>query len=147
MHFYALVPLSSPAILYTPHLHPQNWKKRRLSLQDDIDTMNDKLDTLSRKLENTSKEIKEKSEAIETAELNLAAAKLNEENHYKAMKERIKFMYEGGSISLLQVLLSSESMADFLNNAEYVTLISDYDRDMLEELQNIRENVEKSRTH
>ncbi len=118
-------------------------EEKTSELQDDIDTMNDKLDTLSRKLENTSKEIKEKSEAIETAELNLAAAKLNEENHYKAMKERIKFMYEGGSISLLQVLLSSESMADFLNNAEYVTLISDYDRDMLEELQNIRENVEK----
>lgn len=112
-------------------------------LQDDIDTMNDKLDTLSKKLEDTSSEIKGKAKEIETAQLDLAAAKLNEENHYKAMKERIKFMYEGGSISLLQVLLSSESMADFLNNAEYVTLISDYDRDMLTELQNIRKNVEE----
>ena len=118
-------------------------EEKASELKDDIDTMNDKLDTLGRQLEDTSSEMKKKAKAIETAQLDLAAAKLNEENHYEAMKERIKFMYEGGSISLLQVLLSSESMADFLNNAEYVTLISDYDRDMLNELQNARENVEK----
>ncbi len=112
-------------------------------LQDDIDTMNNELDTLSTKLEKTSARIKKKADEIETAQLDLAAAKLNEANHYKAMKERIKFMYEGGNLSLLQVLLNSESMADFLNNAEYVTLISDYDRDMLSELQTARENVEK----
>lgn len=112
-------------------------------LQDDIDTMNDKLDTLSTKLENTSAKLKKKADEIETAKLDLAAAKLNETNHYEAMKERIKFMYEGGNLSLLQILLSSESMADFLNNAEYVTLISDYDRNMLAELQTARENVEK----
>ncbi len=52
-------------------------------------------------------------------------------------------MYEGGNLSLLQILLSSESMADFLNNAEYVTQISDYDRDMLTEFQDICANVEK----
>ena len=112
-------------------------------LQDDIDTMNDKLNTLSTKLENTSAKLKKKADEIETAKLDLAAAKLNETNHYEAMKERIKFMYEGGNLSLLQILLSSESMADFLNNAEYVTLISDYDRNMLAELQTARENVEK----
>lgn len=121
-------------------------EEKTSELQDDIDTMNDKLDTLGRQLEDTSSEIKEKAKAIEKAQLDLAAAKLNEENYYKAMKERIKFMYEGGSLSLLQVLLSSESMADFLNNAEYVTIISDYDRNMLSELQNIRENVEKKQS-
>lgn len=112
-------------------------------LQDDIDTMNNELDTLSTKLEKTSARIKKKADEIETAKLDLAAAKMNETNHYEAMKERIKFMYEGGNLSLLQILLNSESMADFLNNAEYVTLISDYDRNMLSELQTARENVEK----
>lgn len=118
-------------------------EEKTSELQDDIDTMNNKLDSLGEQLEDTSSKIKEKAQSIETAQLDLAAAKLNEENQYKTMKKRIKFMYEGGSLSLLQVLLSSESMADFLNNAEYVTLISDYDRDMLTELQNIRENVEE----
>lgn len=118
-------------------------EQKTTELQDDIDTMNNELDTLSTKLEDTSSKIRKKAKEIEAAELDLASAKLNEKNHYKAMKERIRFMYEGGSLSLLQILLSSESMADFLNNAEYVTMISDYDRDMLTEFQAIRENVEE----
>ena len=59
------------------------------------------------------------------------------------MKDRIKFMYEGGGTSLVQILLTSESMGDFLNKAEYVATISQYDRKMLEELQQVRSNVEK----
>ncbi len=118
-------------------------EQKTTELQDDIDTMHNELDALSSKLEDTSSKVKEKAKELEAAGLDLASAKLNEKNHYKAMKERIRFMYEGGNLSLLQVLLSSESMAEFLNNAEYVTMISDYDRDMLTELQNIRENVEE----
>ncbi len=118
-------------------------EQKTSELQDDIDTMNNELDTLSSRLEDTSSRIRKKAKEIENAKLDLASAKLNEKNHYKAMKERIRFMYEGGNISLLQILLTSESMSEFLNNAEYVTMISDYDRNMLNELQHIRENVEE----
>ena len=118
-------------------------EKRTTELQDDVDTITGELDSLGTELEDTAAELKTKADELETAELELAAARLNEEKHYTAMKERIKFMYEGGNLSLLQILLSSESMADFLNNAEYVTQISDYDRDMLTEFQDICANVEK----
>lgn len=112
----------------------------------DADIMISELDSLSTKLKNTSKKIKKKATELEDAELKLAAARLNEESHYKAMKERIKFMYEGGSLSLLYVLLSSGSMAEFLNNAEYVTRISDYDRNMLTDFVKVRQNVEEQQT-
>ncbi len=60
------------------------------------------------------------------------------------MKDRIKFMYEGGGASLVQILLTSEKYGRFfLNKAEYVATISKYDRSMLEELQQVRANVEK----
>lgn len=55
-------------------------------------------------------------------------------------------MYEEGNISLLNTLFSSKSMADFLNKAEYVTTISEYDRDMLEELRTVRADVEKKQS-
>lgn len=112
-------------------------------LQEDVDTITDELDNLGGELNDTAEKLKAKAEELEAAKLELAVARLNEEKHYNAMKERIKFMYEGGNLSLLQILLSSESMADFLNNAEYVTQISDYDRDMLSEYQDVCANVEK----
>ena len=47
------------------------------------------------------------------------------------MKKRIVYMYENGSASMLELLLSSEDLAQFLNRAENIAQISLYDRDML----------------
>ena len=49
------------------------------------------------------------------------------------MKSRIQFLYENGSESLWMSLLNAESMSDFINRAEYVKAISSYDREKLEE--------------
>ena len=52
-------------------------------------------------------------------------------------------MYETGNTSLLQIIFSSESMGDFLNKAEFVKNITEYDRNMLDELQKVHELVAK----
>lgn len=112
-------------------------------LETELNDLNQELSDLTDELESTSAQIEDMSAQIETAKLDLASAELNVENQYEAMKDRIKFMYEGGSSSLLHVLLSSESMSDFLNNAEYITVISEYDRSMLDNLRLICSDVEK----
>ena len=101
-------------------------------LRNDLNDLNSQLSSLSADLDAASAQIEELSAEVEKAKLDLAAAQLNEAAQYDAMKDRIKFMYEGGNLSLLQILFSSENMADFLNKAEYVTTISTYDRAMLE---------------
>ena len=116
------------------------------NLQGELDNLNSQLSSLSAELDSTSAEIESLSAEVEKAKLDLAAAQLNESLQYDAMKERIQFMYEGGSTSLLQILFSSDSMADFLNKAEYVSTISEYDRSMLDELRKIRVSVEKKQT-
>ena len=44
---------------------------------------------------------------------------------------------------LLQIIFSSESMGDFLNKAEFVKNITEYDRNMLDELQQVHDLVAK----
>lgn len=117
-------------------------KKKTESLQGELSSLNTELEALSDELVETSSKIQKMSEKVEKLKLDLAAAKLNEESQYKAMSERIKFMYEGGSMSLLHILFSSETMGDFLNNAEYVTTISDYDRNMLKDYQTATFDIE-----
>ena len=60
----------------------------------------------------------------------------------KSMKKRIKYMYENGSGQLIAVLLESKDITDFLNKAEYISTISEYDRDMLKKFQDIVAEVE-----
>ena len=112
-------------------------------LKDDLKDLNSQLSSLSAELDDASAQIEQLSAEVEKAKLDLAAAELNEEAQYDAMKNRIKFMYEGGNLSLLEILFSSDNMGDFLNKAEYVTTISEYDRDMLEELGEVCASVEK----
>ena len=112
-------------------------------LQGELKDLNSQLSTLSDELDATSSKIEELSASVEKSKLDVAAAKLNEDAQYDAMKDRIKFMYEGGSASLLEILFSSENMADFLNKAEFVSNISTYDRQMLDELQAVRADIEK----
>ena len=104
-------------------------------LKGELNDLNSQLSSLSKELDNTSSQIEDLSAKVEKSKLDLASAQLDE--------DRIKFMYEGGGASLVQILLTSESMGDFLNKAEYVATISQYDRKMLEELQQVRSNVEQ----
>ena len=57
------------------------------------------------------------------------------------MKTRIKYMYETGDATLLEWLCSAESLSDFLNKADFIQNISDYDRDMLIELQETQQQI------
>lgn len=88
-------------------------------------------------------EIATKKEEIEQARQDLEAAKQDEENQYEAMMVRIRYMYENGNTTYLDILLQASSMDDVLNKAVYVEKIYEYDRKMLEEFQAIRQKVEE----
>ena len=61
---------------------------------------------------------------------------------YESMKKRIRFMYENGNTGFIEILCSSKSIGEFLNNAEYISTISGYDRNMLVEFQKVVTDVE-----
>ena len=72
-----------------------------------------------------------KEEQLKTLNTQLEEAKATADKQYQDMKKRIVYMYENGSASMLELLLSSEDLAQFLNRAENIAQISQYDRDML----------------
>ena len=78
---------------------------------------------------------------IQRTKDSLAEAKANEARQYDDMKTRIKYMYETGNATLLEMLFSAENMTDFLNKADFIQNISNYDRDMLVQLQKTRKEI------
>lgn len=80
-------------------------------------------------------EIVEKEAKITETEAEYDAAKKQEEEQYDAMKLRIKFMYEQGDTSYVQLFMTSESFGDMVNKAEYIEQLYEYDREMLAEYQ------------
>lgn len=85
--------------------------------------------------------IAEKEAEIEVAQAEYEEAEAEERRQYEAMKERIRFTYEQGESSYIELLLSSGSFSELLNRAEFIEEVSAYDDRMLEEYQAIKQKV------
>ena len=83
--------------------------------------------------------IKEEEIAVTQADYDTAVAVKDEQ--YETMKVRIKFMYEQGEMSYIQLFMESLSVSDMVNKAEYVEKLYAYDRKLLEEYQATVEEV------
>ena len=118
----------------------ENQKKasegEKASLEDQLNGIVKEMDETKAKIETKETEIRKKEEE-------LVQAKVDENEQYESMKKRIKYMYENGNSQFIEILCESKSIGEFLNNAEYISTISQYDRDMLVEFQQIVKAVEE----
>lgn len=94
------------------------------------------------KLMEVERLLEEKETEHEQTVEKLAEAKENIEKQYEDMKIRIQFMYEHGSMSFIEILLSCTSFSEMLNKAEYIEQVSAYDRQMLDTYEETKVKVE-----
>ncbi len=114
----------------------EKLKSEYQNTDDYLRKLDDRLVAFEKELSELNVRIGELSDEIKKAEEELKEAEAEAASQYESMKLRIQFMYEQGSESYLELLLSAESMGDMLNKAEYISKISSYDRKMLTEYQN-----------
>lgn len=95
--------------------------------------LDESLSAVSDELETLNGSIAEKEGQIETTKGELEQAKETEKKQYESMKLRIKYMYERGDTSYVELFMESESLSELLNKAEYISKISEYDRQMLDQ--------------
>ena len=95
--------------------------------------LDESLSAVSDELEALNGSIAEKEGQIETTKGELEQAKETEKKQYESMKLRIKYMYERGDTSYVELFMESESLSELLNKAEYISKISEYDRQMLDQ--------------
>ena len=77
-------------------------------------------------------DVQNKQEEIEVTRRELEDAIWQSQQQYGLMKKRIQFIYEKGQSSNLQKVLNSGSFVEFLNKAEYINQLSEYDKKMLD---------------
>lgn len=120
----------------------ESLENKTSNLQDQLDGINQDMVEISDKIAETEAQIEESNNEVFRLEASLQISRNNEEKQYENMKSRIKYMYENGSETMISMLFSADSMADFLNKADFVQNVTEYDRDMLENLVEVREGIE-----
>lgn len=118
-------------------------QQREKELQEQKEAAEQELDSIVSEINEMQTKLEEKDAEIEAAENDLIQAKADESEQYESMKIRIKYMYETGGVQFLEVLAQSSSIGDFLNNAEYVAQLSEYDRGELVKYQDTVKQVEE----
>ena len=110
-----------------------------------VQRLDQDLNALNSELTQLEGQIAAKETDIEAAQAELTQAEAVEEQQYESMKLRIKYMYEAGGTSFMDVLLDAGSISDFLNRTEYISEISKYDREKLDEYVMAKDTVEKKK--
>lgn len=110
-----------------------------------IEEVDRKLTNLSTDIYNTGKKLEQTQDKIKKTEKKLKAAEESVTVQYADMKLRIQYMYENGDTQLLDLILNSSSITEFLNKAEYITELSQYDRKMLTKLKDTRKEIADSK--
>lgn len=117
-------------------------EQQKSTAEAEKNSLNTKLNTILGEMEDAQTKLADKQTEIEEAEEALVQAKVEENTQYQSMKKRIKYMYENGNSQVIELLMESENIGEFLNKAEYISQISEYDRDMLDEFQAVVKEVE-----
>lgn len=104
--------------------------------------MDDKLNEITAYIDNLNEQIEDKKLEIEQINVTLTNQEQDINSQYEAMKKRIQFMYENGQTEYLELILNSGSISDFLNRAEYMSKITEYDRNMLNKMKETKEQIE-----
>lgn len=119
---------------------------KKQELEDYLSDLNAQYEELTNVISDLSVQAGEKENQLKDIQKKLKKAQKASDKQYEDMKLRIQYMYENGGTTALQTLFSSKDLAEFLNTAESVSKISQYDRNMLEKYENLQETIKEQKT-
>lgn len=119
---------------------------QRNAAQNEMNRLENEAAEISKKLNDTNDKLTKTEEKITSTTKKLKKAQKKEISQYESMKVRIQYMYENGNTQMIDLLFNSESITDFMDKAEYITELSQYDRNMLNELVKTKQQIQTAKT-
>ncbi len=108
-----------------------DYKGAQADIGDQIDQLDAEMVSLLTDINLIEDAIAEKEADIAETQVAYDAAMADKDEQYESMKIRIRFMYEQGDTSYLQIFLNTQNMSDMVNKAHYVEQLYEYDRNLL----------------
>lgn len=140
---------SATGVVYTNAESTESKLKANQEKQDELDV---KINNLNKKTEEIEAKIKQANERIE--KINNESKKIKEEikqlekeitDNENTLGERLKVINNNYTLGYLKVILSSNSISDFLNNIYIVQEVVEQDKKMLKELENDKNEIEEKK--
>lgn len=125
----------------------KEYEEKLKKTQDDInkkeeyiDTLVEKIDLLGEKIGLTNESIEELNGNIDEKQKEIDLANDDIDDRINLLCERLRIVYMAGSASDLEIILGAKDFSDFIDKTELVKRLSDYDKNLIDEL---NQNLEK----
>ena len=116
-------------------------ENKKNALNSEVNGLNDELTETMLGIEVLKDDLEAKEAEIQQAEIDYIAAKETAERQYEAMKLRIQYLYESGTASYMELLLTSDSVAELMNKVDYAGELQEYDSRLLDEYKAAKQAV------
>lgn len=123
----------------------ENIESSQEEVQAEIEEIDSQLVDLLLTVNLINSDIQDKEQQIIIAEDEYVQAQETEEAQRIAMNKRIKFMYEKGDSSYMELFLQSQSIAELINKVDYIEKLYEYDRELLLNYQEAKEMVHQKK--
>lgn len=118
-------------------------ESKHQELESYLAQLNSQYEELTDSVSQLSIQAAQKEDELQNMKLELAKAQQQSQQQYEAMKKRIVYMYENGGTTMLELLLSSSDLTQFMNRAENISQLSKYDRDMLKKYEDLQASIQE----
>ena len=108
------------------------------SLSEQITSYQSQINSIDLQIDDANKKIEEQTQK-------LAQAEEDYKKQEEMLNERVVALYEMGEVSYLDVLLSSESLTDFISRYYVISEIADSDNALLEQIENQKKEIEDAK--
>ena len=96
-------------------------------------------------IDDLDSQISELEDSIAETEVKLNEAEAKYQKQEELLKERLVAMYEAGQTSYLDVLLSSEDIADFIAKYYMISEIAEYDTELLDQMEKNKNEIKAAK--
>ena len=107
---------------------------------------NSQYNELTESISQLSTQAAEKEDELNKVKVALASAQKAAIKQKEAMSDRIQYIYEKGGTTMFEALISAGSLSELLNQANSISELSKYDRNMLEKYENLQETIKEQKT-
>ena len=111
------------------------------ALEEEIQELDSQLVEVIASVSLMQDQISDTEKQIGKAQEDYDAAKAQEDEQYLAMKKRLRYLYEKGDTSYIEILSKASNWSGMLNQANYVEKLYEYDKQMLNRYILIKEEV------
>lgn len=120
-------------------------EKEKSQTMKEVESLATQIDSYESQIGQLEAQIEDANNKIQEAENKLKQAEEDYLEQQDTLEQRVVAMYEAGEVSYLDVLLSSENLTDLISNYYLLSEITQYDQELLVEIQKRKEEIEQAK--